>query len=294
MCRGDFREAHAISDRVLARRDPGGRDDPRSPYHLRWVWDGQSVADRHVLVRCYHGLGDTLQFARYLAPLRRRAASVTVEAQPELVSLLATLPGPDRLVAFRPSAPSPALECDVEIMELAHALRLGPMGETVPYFATSAPSPVALSALRVGLCARAGAWDQARSVPPTLLRQACAAPGVSLVDLTHPQAADGDARSLPSLIPDGADGLTTARALAGLDLVVTVDTMVAHLAGALGRPTWVLLRRNCDWRWMEDRTDSPWYPTMRLYRQDREGDWSGPLARVQTDLRIMAAAAGCS
>src|SRR5690242_16871168 len=96
MRRGDFAAAWRINDAVLAARDPRGRDDPRLPYHLRWVWDGRSVWDRHVLVRCYHGLGDTLQFARYLPALRARARSVTLECQPPLLPLLASLPAVDR------------------------------------------------------------------------------------------------------------------------------------------------------------------------------------------------------
>ncbi len=93
----DFAGAWAISDAVLAMRDPAGRDDPSLPYHLRWVWDGTPPHGRDVLVRCYHGLGDTLQFARFLPALRARAARVTVEAQRELCPLLAQLPGVDRL-----------------------------------------------------------------------------------------------------------------------------------------------------------------------------------------------------
>src|SRR5947209_3163403 len=126
MRRGDFAAAWAISDTVLAARDPAGRDDPQLPYHLRWVWDGRPFAGKRVLVRCYHGLGDTIQFARFLAPLRARAASLELEVQPELVPLFASLPGPDRLIPFRLDAPHSPAECDLELMELPHALRITP------------------------------------------------------------------------------------------------------------------------------------------------------------------------
>ncbi len=287
MRRGDFPAAHAISDEVLAERDPAAADDPRLPYHLRWVWDGRGLAGRHVLVRCYHGLGDTLQFARYLPHLAQVAASVMVEVQASLLSLLCGTPGVRRWVPFRPDAPLPPAECDIEVMELGHALRLEAMGESVPYLkaepgfdlvgANSSVSLPGMTARRwIGLCWRAGAWDAERSVPQDLLQRACDVPGLRL----HSLAAH----------PPGADVLATARVVSALDLVVTVDTMMAHLAGALGRPTWLLLKRDADWRWMERRTDSPWYPTMRLYRQTRAGDWRAPLAALRSDLKRVAAA----
>ncbi len=122
MRRGDIATALRIGDAALAARDPLTRDDPALPYHLRWVWDGRPVAGRRVLVRCYHGLGDTLQFSRLLAPLRRIAARVTVEFPAPLLPLLGGLA--DAAVAFDPANPLPPDEVDVEIMELGHALRL--------------------------------------------------------------------------------------------------------------------------------------------------------------------------
>ena len=291
MREGAFEAAHAISDAVLANRNPSARDDPRLPYHLRWVWDGSDLAGQHILVRCYHGLGDTIQFARFLPILRRQAASVSLEAQPELLGLLGTMWGMDRLLAFRLDCPARPAECDVEIMELAHALRLGPEAAEAPYLAII-PAPLNRPpGLNVGLCWRAGEWDPARSVPLSMLRAACDTPGLHLWSLQH--------RSVPERLglrpamPPEADVLATASTIAALDLVVTVDTMVAHLAGALGKPTWLLLRRECDWRWMERRADSPWYPSMRLYRQATEGDWSAPLAQLALDLRLRVSEAGC-
>ena len=104
MRRGDFAAAHAVSDGVLASRDPRRRDDPSLPYHRRWVWDGRPVEGADVLIRCYHGLGDTLQFARFIPGLVRRAASVAVEAPPALLPLLAGLGGV-RLIPFDPAIP---------------------------------------------------------------------------------------------------------------------------------------------------------------------------------------------
>jgi hypothetical protein len=279
MHRGDLATAWTINDAVLAAGDPSDRDNPRLPYHLRWVWDGRSFQNRHVLIRCYHGLGDTLQFARYLPRIRPLVASLTVEAQPELLPLLASVPGPDRLIPFDPAHPAPAADCDIEIMELAHALRLPPEDGQVPLLRV-APSPLPRGA--VGLRWMAGDWDPGRSIDPDLLGDITARPCVSL------QPAKTHLRML------NAGGCTrdigeTAALISGLDLVITVDTMIAHLAGALNRPVWVLLKHEADWRWMRERADSPWYPSMRLYRQRTPGDWATVVALVGADLAMRLA-----
>lgn len=284
---GAFDAAWAVSDAVLKARDPATRDDPALPYHLRWVWDGQSLDRRRVLVRCYHGLGDTLQFCRYLPALRRRTAHVTLEAQLELLPLLRRLPGPDRLIPFRPDTPAPASECDIEIMELAHALRLAPSGAS---YLSAAPLPRTAGGLLVGLCWQAGGWDPGRSVPLQALAPLGEVPGVRLISLQRgPGMAELTTAGAPPVLDTGdrsADVGTVARLLTTLDLVVTVDTMIAHLAGALGRPTWLLLQAEADWRWMTGRR-SHWYDSVRLYRQTRPGGWADPLAEMQADLEAL-------
>ena len=162
----------------------------------------------------------------------------------------------------------------------------------MPYL-TALPAPLArVRRFNVGLCWRAGDWDPLRSVPLDLLHAACDLPLVGLWSVQHPSV-EAERASLRPAVPTGADAMRTAAAIAALDLVVTVDTMVAHLAGALGKPTWLLLRHDCDWRWMEHRADSPWYPSMRLYRQEREGEWEAPLTRLASDLRLRASEAEC-
>jgi hypothetical protein len=267
---GDYEAAWGMSAQRLERLDSATRDDPTTPYHRRWVWDGTPFEHRNVLVRCYHGLGDTIQFLRYLPLLRRTAASVTLEAQPALIPLLADFPGVDRLIPFDPACPAPAGECAVEIMELFFALRVPP--ERAPHaYLSAAPAP--LPAGTIGLCWQAGDWDRERSVPESLLRGFTRWPCLSLV--TAPTALD-------VLNPRGCpmDMLQTARLVAGTDLVVTVDTMIAHLAGALAKPVLLLLKRDCDWRWAGGGSRSAWYPSMRIHRQQRPAEWPAVIARA--------------
>lgn len=271
-----YEDAWAIEQAVLAARDPATRDDPTLPYHQRWVWDGSAVEDRDVLVRCYHGLGDTLQFARFLPVLAQRARSVTVEAPARLHPLLRF---PDiTLAAFDDERPLPSSDCDIEITELAFALRCAPCDVPAPYLhVASSPLPAGT----IGMCWQAGDWDAERWVPPALLeplaaRHRC----LSLVSAPT---------TLPVINPEGCpfDLAATAALVAGCALAVTVDTMIAHLAGALGRPTWLLLKAAPDWRWNPARRDSAWYPHARLYAQPHAGDWQTPLAAIARDLATL-------
>ena len=280
MRRGDNHAAWACADAILRARDPATRDDPAEPYHRRWVWDGTPLHGQQILVRCYHGLGDTLQFARFLPALRARAAHLTLEAQPELLPLLATIPGPDRLVGFAAAAPTPPSLCDIEIMELSHALRLPPEAAPPPYLHAA---PLAPPAGAIGLCWQAGDWDPARSIPIADLAPLLAT-SRPLYGL-HPRPAPPGFVNPNGCPPAIAD---TARVLAGLDLVITVDSMIAHLAGALGRPTWLLLRHDADWRWMGEGAGSPWYPSMRLFRQPAPGAWAAVVKEVSERLGEMS------
>ena len=271
-----YDDAWAIERAVLAARDSSTRDDPTLSYHQRWVWDGRGVDGRDVLVRCYHGLGDTLQFARFLPLLVQRARSVTVEAPARLHALLRF--SGVMLAAFDEAHPLPPSECDIEITELASALRCAPCDVPVPYL-HAAPAP--LPADTIGLCWQAGDWDADRWVPPALLepiasRHRC----VSLVSAST---------TLPVINPEGCpfNLAATAALVAGCALVITVDTMIAHLAGALGRPTWLLLKAAPDWRWDPARRDSAWYPHTRLYAQPTAGDWHTPVATIACDLDMI-------
>lgn len=265
MRRGDLPAAWAIADAVLAARDPATRDDPALPYHLRWVWDGRPLAGERVVVRCYHGLGDTLQFARFLPQLRALATHVTLEVQPQLCTLLAGLA--DDIVPFDVTAPIPAAH-DIEIMELVHALRTGFGDARYLHVSTAAHGAQA------GVCWQSGAWDPQRSVPLDLLRPFLPAGAVSL---------QRGASGLPDPLDGSMDMARTAALAAGLDRIITVDGMIAHLAGALGRPMDVLLKHDADWRWGEGAF-TPWYPSARLHRQARPGDWASALESLAASL----------
>ncbi len=287
MLRGDFESAWRIGDAVLAAR--AGRDCTGLPHHLRWIWDGTPLAGRRVLVRCYHGLGDTLQFIRLAPLLKRICPLVTVEAQPELLPLLASMQGIGLLMPLDGAVPPH--DVAVELMELPHALRLtlAAVPAEVPYLAAP-PARVeaardrlaaAEGRLKVGLVWTAGAWRPERSVPLEQLIQLNALPNIALYNLQRGPALAGAAMlRFATREGESDDILETAALVTHLDLIVTVDTMVAHLAGALGRPVWTLLHHEADWRWMLGREDSPWYPPMRLFRQPSAGAWRPVLDRI--------------
>jgi hypothetical protein len=287
---GDFERAWCISDEVLRARMLSRQTFWSAPRHLQPVWNGASLEGKRVLVRCYHGLGDTIQFVRFAEPLRRLARHVTYWTQPPLVELVATVPGIDRALPLHDGAPEHDYDVDIESMELAHALRvqLADLPGRVPYLFPSPPHPSPRtegSPLRVGLVWRAGSWDTQRSIPTALIRRLTALPGVRFHSLQR-GLIRREANGVKAADIACDDVTETARRAMNLDLIITVDTMMAHLAGALGIRTWTLLHAECDWRWMETRMDSPWYPSMRLFRQCRLGDWEGVMDEVVEELSL--------
>jgi hypothetical protein len=285
---GEMERAWQISDALVAAR--GGASSAHLPRHEQPVWDGTPVDGKRVLVRCYHGLGDTLQFIRYAEPLSRVAREVIVWAQPALIPLLRSVRGIHRLLPLHDGAPDAEYNVDVEVMELPHLFRstLDTIPARVPYIHAPKAKLPGDGNLAVGLVWRAGDWDDRRSVPSPLLVQLGDIGGVTLHILQRGPALD----ELPpgfGVLSGSDDVLRTASVIRALDLVVTVDSMPAHLVGALGMPVWTLLHSDADWRWMVGHDDSPWYPTMRLFRQDRPGDWEPVIARVAAELRRLAA-----
>nr|WP_256476365.1 tetratricopeptide repeat-containing glycosyltransferase family protein [Siccirubricoccus soli] len=258
-------------------------------------WRGEALAGRTILLQAEQGLGDTIQFVRYVPEVARRGGRVLLAAPAQFARLLAGLPGLEALLHSEEPAPPADVRC--ALLSLPHVLgtTLESVPAPVPYLRAEAEALdrwrerlAGLPGLRVGL-----AWagnphhqgDYGRSIAPSRLAALWEVPGVSWVSLQVGARAD----ALRGLAPDGAvldlapaltDLAETAAAMAQIDLIVTVDTAVAHLAGALGRPVWTMLPVLPDWRWLLRREDTPWYPTMRLFRQARAGEWEEVIARV--------------
>lgn len=272
------------------------RDVPRAA--ARPEWDGEPLEGRTILVHAEQGLGDTIQFARYLPRVAAKGGRLLVECQPGMVPLLRDFAGVAGVLTAEDALP----EFDVQapLMSLPRIFRTGldAISAEVPYLAYDRRTAEELKkkmgprrGLRVGL-----AWsgnplnggDPRRSIPVEMLRPLREIEGVEYYSLhiggkarRQVEACGGWMSEL--LSKDG--GLPELAALiAVLDLVITVDSMPAHLAGALARPVWNLLCHAPDWRWLTGREDSPWYPTMRLFRQPGPGDWETVVGRVVTEL----------
>jgi hypothetical protein len=287
LCRmllGDFAEAWRESQIIESRGNP----DPNR------FWNGRPLDGQNVLVRCLHGLGDTLQYVRYLPLLRQRAASLTLEAQPGLKALLVQSGIAGQVITW--NEPEPPWDTQIEIVELPRIFEttIDTIPNRVPYLkAPRAALRTSPNKLPVGLLWASGAYNPARCVPLPILSRICGTPGCEFFSF---QAGE-EGRELASCNApvhdlDERDGnaLITASKLVNMDLLITVDTMLAHLAGALGIPVWVLLPFEADWRWMLNREDSPWYPTMRLFRQPQPADWDSVIERVRHELTAEAAA----
>lgn len=278
------------------------------PRHLRRVWRGESLRGKRVLVRCYHGLGDTIQFIRFIPSLREIVRSVTVECQAPLIPLLRRMPGIARLCPLDDPISPMGREVEIELMEAPRAMRatLATLPGREPYIRVperlvrdaedelrrmeSPGSKGSRRRPRVGIVWSSGDWNAGRSTRLRDWIRVLRMPGISFFSLQRgPGAAELDGlkdrvRMITGETESGTP-LDTAAKIMNLDLVISVDTMVAHLAGALGKPVWTLLPFQADWRWMVERDDSPWYPTMRLFRQPRPGAWGPVLARVAARLR---------
>jgi hypothetical protein len=284
MRRGEFEAAWAISDAVLRRR--AGVPCWHLPRHLQYVWDGTPLAGQRVLVRCYHGLGDTIQFIRYMPRLKALAAAVYVWAQPALLPLLHTMQGSGQVLALHDGTPDVAYDVDVEVMELPHVFRttLATIPAEIPYLHVEPAPLLRQGQLAVGLAWRAGEWDARRSIPFVLLKPLWDVPGIKWYILQRGPGLTEWCAGF-GILPGASNLCEEAHFIRALDLVISVDTMPAHLAGALGVPVWTLLPVQADWRWMEDRDDSPWYPTMRLFRQGQDGAWEPVITHVAAALK---------
>lgn len=270
--------------------------------HPAPIWDGRRLPGGTILLHAEYGLGDTLQFVRYAPLVAARCARVVLECQPGLATLMRGVRGVDQVIAL--GATPPAFDSHAPLMSLPAIL--GTTLESIPWdgpyvrpmhFGADAPPPLPpAEGLRVGLAwaGRPEQWDdRKRSISLELLAPLAAVPGVTFYSLQKGAAAAQAASPPPGMRLVDLNGVTRdfsdASYIGEFDLVITVDTSVAHLAGAMGAPTWVLVAFAPDWRYHLGRDDNPWYPTMRLFRQPSDGDWPGAIAAVAAALRALPA-----
>jgi hypothetical protein len=265
MLSGEFEQAWQASDRIRAR----GCGDPHR------FWTGEPVAGKDVIVRSLHGLGDAVQMFQYAPKLKSLARSVTWQVPPNLVELARCFKGVEHVITWDEPR---EWELQVEITELPYIFRttLQDLPVSTRYLKLPAQPAFHSGKPRVGFVWAAGEWKQSRSLPLAALATLFNKLNCELISLQGGASPDTDPRL--STIGPGLPSL--AAAIAGLHLVITVDTLAAHLAGALGIPAFVLLEHDADWRWMSERVDSPWYPSLRLFRQPAASDWTTPLRAV--------------
>jgi tetratricopeptide (TPR) repeat protein len=270
------------------------------------AWLGEEpIAGRTLLVYADQALGDTIQFCRYVPLLEARGAHVVLAVQPQLRELLAGLSPAVRIVGTDAASEPCDYHCALASLPLAFCTTLASIPAAVPYLLADPArserwrSSLGAAGLKVGI-----AWqgsrnriDVGRSVPLHMFARLAAIPGVRLVSLQKGEALEELRRApgKPAIeIPgepfdEGPQAFLDSAALIGvLDLVITADTALAHLAGALAHPTWVALKSVPDWRWMLERTDDPWYPSVRLFRQSRRGDWEGVFTAIHAELARLA------
>ena len=275
------------------------------PAETRWT-GAAPIAGKTILLMAEQGFGDVLQFCRYAPMVARLGARVILAVPATLSRLMGSLQGVDQVVSQEDMLPAFDLHCPLMSLPMAFATTENSIPAQVPYLAADSdaiaawnaivPSPsgaeAGASGLRIGLVwagarrteqPHATAIDRRRSMLLAQMAPLGAVPGNVFVSLQlGPAGVQVETAPFPLL--DVASRLTdfaeTAALASTLDLIITVDTAVAHLAGALGKPVWLLSRHDACWRWGRDRADSPWYPTMRLFRQTGPGDWAGVMQRV--------------
>lgn len=281
---------------------------PKRAAFTQALWRGETAAGKVLLLWAEQGFGDTLQFCRYAPMAAERGLRVILMVQPPLMRLLTSLPGVEAVIGSDcATLPAHDYQCPLMSLPLAFDTRLESIPAGISYL--TPPEDAVLSwkkrlqdnssgNLRVGLVWAGNTWrhipliaalDRRRSLVPEMLSPFLDVPGVDYFSLQKDGSPAPAEFGFADFMNECRDFADTAALVANLDLIVSVDTAVAHLAAAVGTPVWLLSRyANC-WRWLWDREDSPWYPTLRLFRQPRPGDWESVIGRVRTELGQHAA-----
>jgi tetratricopeptide (TPR) repeat protein len=256
-------------------------------------WDGASLCGRTILIHCEQGFGDAIQFVRFLPLVAQQGGRVVVECPEPLKGLIEGVKGVCEVVASGQELPP--FDCHLPLMSLPRVfgIRIDSLPRTVPYvypalekLAEWSSKFTDSSTFRVGIVwAGRKKPDPNRTCPFQFLAPLAGMPGISFYSLQirengAPNEPMSDGPALIDLTQEITDFGDTAALIANLDLVISIDTGVVHLSGALGKETWLILPYAADWRWMLEREDSPWYPTMRLFRQKSPGDWPGVVTRL--------------
>ncbi|MDE1171263.1 MAG: tetratricopeptide repeat-containing glycosyltransferase family protein [Verrucomicrobium sp.] len=254
------------------------------------LWDGGPLREGTLLLHCEQGLGDALQFIRYLPLVLERAQKVYLACHPALASLFRNLPGLAGVVTDGEPLPETTHHFPLLSLPRLFQTTLETIPSRFPYLPVPDVPPRAGATPRVGLI-----WKASAASPNGAYRSLAPADFMNWADIpvewvllqrdAPAEEMEAAAARFGSPALHFRDFQETAACVQGLDLVVSVDTSLVHLAGGLGKPAWVLLPRWGDWRWLQGRTDSPWYPGVTLFRQERDGDWSAPAARVAAALR---------
>jgi tetratricopeptide (TPR) repeat protein len=309
----DLADAHAGLGMLMLLR--GDYENGWAEYEWRWKtrslgdrnfrqprWRGQRLDGQTIMLHAEQGFGDTIQFIRYAAVVKNFGGTVLVQCQGPIVELLTNCPGIDRL--FGEDDELPAFDTQASLLSLPTILKtnLDTISQDTPYLTANAQlieywrcRLADVRPLRIGINWRGrqgtGAFRQ-RDIPLDFFIALAEIPGVRLVSLQKGGQQELSAVANSTIVDFGADVDTrhgafvdTAAMMRNLDLVITSDTSIPHLAGALGVPVWLVLPYVPDWRWLLDRSDCPWYPTMRLFRQKSPGDWAGVFAEIIVALR---------
>jgi hypothetical protein len=278
-----------------------GLFQPRS--FARPLWDGKAAQGRTILLHAEQGMGDTLQFIRYAPLVAERGLTVIVECQQEVAELVRGVRGIHQVVARGQQLPAFDVHCPLLTLPLLFGTTVESIPAQAPYLAADrllqeqwrerlAASAPGLKAGLVWAGKPTHRKDSRRSCALSAFAPLARVEGISWHSLQKGEAAQQAAHppegmQLTDWTDEMKDFSVTAALVANLDLCISVDTSVAHLAGALGKPVWTLLPYEPDWRWMLGREDSPWYPTMRLFRQELPGQWGPVMARLAGELQRM-------
>ena len=279
MLTGDFASAWNESDAIRSR----GAPDPHR------FWQGEDLCGKRVIVRCLHGLGDTVQFVRYAPLLENMAASVIWEVPHALLDLALRFRAVRHVTTWEHERHR-KWDVQLEVMELPYIFRteLPDLPLATNYLHLPHTSTRPSTKPQIGIVWSAGEWNLSRSIPlhlllPVLSRNDCEFWNLQ-GGLVRDTWNDLDCPGLRDSPACNSGVASLAAVISHLDLIITVDTLAAHLAGALGIPAWVMLQYAADWRWMVGRADSPWYPSLRLFRQPSAGDWDSLVVSLNASL----------